>query len=223
MTSAYIAANPNEADTKTPAGRAKIYQNMLNQRLTGEGKLEEKVRAAAFTGIQQTLESKVNTIRKTEADIASGKKLSKDELATHEENKNYVRSIRDRFPEYFTSIYGNKFATGGRVKLAEGTPDPEDQEDTETETADQNNKQPTVEATSVPDNSGTSQEQLKPVKNLSYQELRSRLPREVSNNIVGLLSVSKEALQDFAYIKTQQDVNNFNVKYGVNLVLPSNG
>ena len=26
----------------------------------------------------------------------------------------------------------------------------------------------------------------------------------------------------FAYIKTQQDVNQFNVKYGVNLVLPQN-
>jgi hypothetical protein len=35
-----------------------------------------------------------------------------------------------------------------------------------------------------------------------------------------MLSSSEEALQDFAYIRTQDDVNNFNVKYGVNLVVP---
>jgi hypothetical protein len=35
-----------------------------------------------------------------------------------------------------------------------------------------------------------------------------------------LLSNSEEALQDFAYIRTQDDVSKFNVKYGVNLVVP---
>jgi len=49
---------------------------------------------------------------------------------------------------------------------------------------------------------------------------RNRLPQEITNDIVRLLSNSAEALQDFAYIKTQQDINQFNIKYGVNLVLP---
>jgi len=35
-----------------------------------------------------------------------------------------------------------------------------------------------------------------------------------------MLASSEEALQDFAYIRTQQDINQFNVKYGVNLVIP---
>ena len=32
---------------------------------------------------------------------------------------------------------------------------------------------------------------------------------------------SPEALEDFATIQTQQDVNNFNMKYDVELILPA--
>jgi hypothetical protein len=63
---------------------------------------------------------------------------------------------------------------------------------------------------------------MKPVQKLSFEEIRTRLPREITDDIVRLIANSSEALQDFAYIKTQQDVNQFNVKYGVNLVLPQN-
>jgi len=56
---------------------------------------------------------------------------------------------------------------------------------------------------------------------LSYEELRSRLPVEITDDIVRLLVSSGSALGDFAQIQTQQDVDNFNAKYGVNLVLPS--
>jgi len=58
------------------------------------------------------------------------------------------------------------------------------------------------------------------VEMLGYNELRARLPREINNDIVQLLSVSAEALTDFAEIRTQEDVDNFNRKYSVNLVLP---
>jgi hypothetical protein len=60
----------------------------------------------------------------------------------------------------------------------------------------------------------------KTVEKLSFQELRDRLPQEITNDIVQLLSNSQEALQDFAYIRSQQDINDFNLKYGVNLILP---
>jgi hypothetical protein len=63
---------------------------------------------------------------------------------------------------------------------------------------------------------------MKPVQKLSFEEIRNRLPKEITDDIVRLIANSSEALQDFAYIKTQQDVNQFNVKYGVNLVLPQN-
>ena len=56
--------------------------------------------------------------------------------------------------------------------------------------------------------------------NISYEQLRERLPPEISNDIVLLLSKSYEAFADFAEIETQADVNEFNTKYNVQLFLP---
>ena len=66
----------------------------------------------------------------------------------------------------------------------------------------------------------TDQGQDDTVQDLSFEELRARLPQEITNDIVKLLSESKQALVDFANIRTQQDVNAFNQKYDVNLVVP---
>ena len=56
---------------------------------------------------------------------------------------------------------------------------------------------------------------------ISYDQLRARLPREITDDIVQLMANSAEALEDFASISTQQDVDQFNKKYNVNLVLPA--
>jgi len=65
------------------------------------------------------------------------------------------------------------------------------------------------------------QEPTKPMPvQISYDELRARLPKEIGDEIVNLLANSYEALADFASIATQADVDNFNSKYGVELVLP---
>ena len=61
-----------------------------------------------------------------------------------------------------------------------------------------------------------------PVKKMDYAELRNRLPKEITDDVIQLISKSQEAMQDFAYIRTQGDVDSFNIKYGVNLVLPAN-
>ena len=58
------------------------------------------------------------------------------------------------------------------------------------------------------------------VQDLSYTELRARLPQEISNDIVQLLANSKQALLDFANIQTTQDIQGFNQQYDVNLTLP---
>ena len=58
---------------------------------------------------------------------------------------------------------------------------------------------------------------------MSFEELRERLPATITDDIVILLSESAQALEDFATIQTQQDVDNFNTKYNVNLVLPAEG
>jgi len=63
-------------------------------------------------------------------------------------------------------------------------------------------------------------EQDSPVQDLSFEELRARLPQEITNDIIQLIASSKQALVEFANIRTQQDVNAFNQKYDVNLVVP---
>jgi hypothetical protein len=55
---------------------------------------------------------------------------------------------------------------------------------------------------------------------IDYSTLRARLPKEISDEVVKLISASPEALEDFATIATQSDVDMFNQKYSVNLTLP---
>ena len=102
-------------------------------------------------------------------------------------------------------------ATGGRVGYANaGTVMP---------------GQPMQAATSTDQGAGLMDQGPSPkdMGAITYEELRARLPQEVSDDIVRLLANSAEALEDFAMIQTEQDINNFNKKYGVNLVLPTEG
>ena len=79
-------------------------------------------------------------------------------------------------------------------------------------------------ARSFPGTVGDAQSGMKApqgdVKDLSYSELRTRLPQEISDEIVMLLANSKQALLDFANIQTGEDVASFNQQYDVNLTLP---
>jgi len=59
------------------------------------------------------------------------------------------------------------------------------------------------------------------VQNIDYDTLRARLPQSITDDIVRLIANSAEAMEDFATIQTQQDINSFNQKYGVELVLPA--
>ena len=68
----------------------------------------------------------------------------------------------------------------------------------------------------------TTQQQAQ-VQDLSYSELRSRLPESISNDVVNILANSKQALLDFANIRDQQDVDEFNQRYNVNLTIPQEG
>ena len=99
-------------------------------------------------------------------------------------------------------------ATGGRVGYEQGRmvePMPK------AEPSDMNYPMPKAET--MPEELGS----------VSYEELRARLPQDVSDEVVRLLANSPEALEDFAVIQTEQDIANFNKKYGVNLVLPAEG
>ena len=111
----------------------------------------------------------------------------------------------------FTKQYGEKlkegFATGGRVGFAMGTPKNMNQE------MNQDVPKPPV---TVGERTVTSG----PQTDITYDELRTRLPKEITDEVVKLLSTSYEALADFAELRTQADVDAFNSRYGVNLILP---
>jgi len=102
------------------------------------------------------------------------------------------------------------FASGGRVNYAIGTP-----KTGATQSNLVNQEQPTPSVT-VGNKEVTSDSGM----NISYDELRSRLPEQISNEVVQVLATSYEALADFAELQTQADVDAFNNKYRVNLVLP---
>jgi gas vesicle protein len=113
---------------------------------------------------------------------------------------NDIEDIAPYFPNFDELMGGIKLpeakADGGRIGYKIGTPIP-------------------MMETVVEEKKETGE-----VQDLSYTELRSRLPQEISNEIVMLLANSKQALLDFANIQTGEDVSSFNQQYDVNLTLP---
>jgi len=146
-----------------------------------------------------------------EALKASGKKLNENQ------EQKLARSIAtiETVKKLRADVGFPVFASGGRVGFAEGS---EDVDTTNTLKKDINAAVKPIEATNVAE--GDQSVPMKPVQKLSFEELRNRLPKEITNDVVQLIANSEEALQDFAYIRDQEDVNSFNVKYGVNLILP---
>jgi hypothetical protein len=137
----------------------------------------------------------------------------------------YPEAVR-RAKEYFRNV-NEGMKKGGRVKMEEGGISERyttDETETDTDTAEQgtdlNMADFTAQQTNEMQQPKVQQITEDQVQPLTYQELRARLPKEISNDVVLLISKSKEALVDFANITTQRDAVNFNAKYGVNLVLP---
>lgn len=161
------------------------------------------------------------------------------EIAVNEENKKRIDEFKTNNPDattvdvdenvervdndsveaidltfkFLKKKYG--YQSGGRVSKQMGGPMVEEQM---RETVNTPQGSATIQDTMI---EGAPQNPNSPVQNLSYDELRARLPREISDEIVKLLSESEQALIDFASIQTQQDVDAFNQKYQVELVLPA--
>ena len=72
----------------------------------------------------------------------------------------------------------------------------------------------------MPKPMGPAGAQTSQVQSMDFSTLRARLPREITDDIVRILAESQQALTDFANIRTQEDVDQFNQTYNVSLVLP---
>ena len=104
-------------------------------------------------------------------------------------------STMEILQEVIRRISKMKFATGGRVGYA---------------TAGQ------VVPGDMPRTS-----QADTIQSMSFEDLRSRLPSTITNDVIQLLANSQEALVEFSNIQTESDIRSFNRKYEVNLVLPA--
>jgi hypothetical protein len=163
--------------------------------------------------LQEGFAKSLKTSEKMMKHPVTGEEIEETEFYSDTNNKGYLQEkIID-----MTFIYMKKkqdqrrgwktFKEGGRAGYQQGTLVEQEDVNIQTPRGDVS-MQETVE-------------EDMPSDQLSYEELRSRLPVEITDDIVRLLVSSTAALGDFAQIQTQQDVDNFNAKYGVNLVLPS--
>jgi energy-coupling factor transporter ATP-binding protein EcfA2 len=155
-------------------------------------------------------------VQEAQRAIKSAQKIIEDENAKGAKaNTKLIQDKQAIIDELVRTYRLPKKANGGRINMAVGgmSMDETTVEDTTDGTTGQSQTIVDTNVDGFP---------MKPVQKLSFEEIRNRLPKEITDDIVRLISNSAEALQDFSYIKTQQDVNKFNVKYGVNLVLPQN-
>ena len=129
------------------------------------------------------------------------KKKKEDGSPMYPDPDNNPDLYKDAYTE-FVRYFEEEYATGGRVGYEGG--------------GDVMPGQPMQAA------GPTDQEEIpEELQNIDFDTLRSRLPSSITDDIVRLIANSAEAMEDFATIQTQQDINSFNEKYGVELVLPA--
>ena len=110
-------------------------------------------------------------------------------------------------------------AIGGRVGFQQGTPNPEfTMPEPKPREAVQDRQLDTLMK------AAPALEDPNQAKSMSegdmYAALRRRLPQEITDDVVRLIAYNPEAFADFADIQDQSDVDSFNQKYNVQLVLP---
>ena len=171
-----------------------------------EAEIRDRIQAPIFGKYTaKELDAKIIETRKFEERL-------NQELAKPKPDQKVIKTLQEKI-DINKQLY--RFAAGGRVNKAAGGM-------SITDTTVENATDGTTQQSETIVDTNVDGVPMKPVQKLSFEEIRNRLPKEITDDIVRLIANSSEALQDFAYIKTQQDVNQFNVKYGVNLVLPQN-
>ena len=175
--------------------KIKINQNVLQKEIGVPAEYE------AIISSEELFDSYKSGYVEQENNKRINKYKNENPNATAEEVADNVILIKEDSPEAadFTIMELRKkyfFSDGGRVGLKLGT-------------------QPKMMEEVVEQKRDTGE-----VQDLSYTELRARLPQEISNDIVQLLANSKQALLDFANIQTAEDIAGFNQQYDVNLTLP---
>jgi len=174
------------------------YQDDRNKLITGVK--DDKIVAKAILGDTEFVQ-KIKRDTREELKKKASSTMSDEEFDDYVINKLDAEAERlwlTRLAEYAVmdprDFLEGEFSKGGRVGLQMGG---------------MSNQQTQTVSSEATNETG-----------ISYDEVRARLPREIGDDIVQLVVSSPMALEDFAAIQTQLDVDNFNSKYNVNLVLP---
>ena len=184
------------------------YAEQREQLLRSLRKLKEEVSSDEFAAAQLKYWSDDRNKRNLDAWIQKELEKKLGVPLDLENNAEHITAFTKRRAEIMRDVQLGipptfDFATGGRVGYATAGP---------------------VMGQGMPTQMPTTEDAMpEELSGISYEELRARLPQEVDDQIVRLLANSAEALEDFATIQTEQDIANFNKKYGVNLVLPAEG
>ena len=129
----------------------------------------------------------------------------------------YTEPTEEDIQRTIKSLTG--MAEGGRVGFQEGTPNPEfTMPEPKPREAVQDRQLDTLMK------AAPALEDPNQARSMSegdmYAALRRRLPQEITDDVVRLIAYNPEAFADFADIQDQSDVDSFNQKYNVQLVLP---
>ena len=111
------------------------------------------------------------------------------------------------------------FAEGGRVGYQEGTPNPDMVMPQPKPEEAMNDRRVDTLMEAAPAMEDPNEARSMGDQDM-YKSLRKRLPPEITDDVVRLIAYNREAFTDFANISDQSDVQSFNQKYNVELVLP---
>ena len=129
----------------------------------------------------------------------------------------------DEERKFYNRIKGqlgqDQLAEGGRVGFQEGTPDPTLPQPKPKGPMDDRKVENLMKAAPALENPGEVKQMAMKDEDV-FAALRRRLPKEITDDVVRLIAYNPEAFADFADISDQSDVDSFNEKYNVQLVLP---
>ena len=187
---------------------AKAIEEQQAKLLEGVTDEDQRIKIRS-SDVYRNLEKRKNSVLR---------EMSEADFIFQERLKNPLTfDIKQAREDYQKIISG--LAEGGRVGFQEGTPNPEfTMPEPKPREAVQDRQLDTL-MKAAPALEDPNQARSMGEGDM-YAALRRRLPQEITDDVVRLIAYNPEAFADFADIQDQSDVDSFNQKYNVQLVLP---
>jgi len=209
-----------EAVAAIEAGDKETYEMKKSQFLNGlygetsRANTEEKANLLADSDFQKAVRLEIDAI------MAPGGEAEQEGSKYFGKTRSVVaKMVRENaFSQVVNEIYFPEFkAKGGRVGLARGG-DPEFPDATPVGPPFEPGSGPNPDPGSPPImQAEASQQDIE----MTFAELRRRLPPEVNDGVIKLIMSSEQAMIDFAQLMTPDDISTFNEKYNVDLQYPT--